>query len=129
MPTYTYRCGACGDYEVWQSIHADALTACAYCDRPVDKVMTPPNISASALATRGEEVVAIEAKEQRWQRDMPAYARFRRQGIQPKAIDGADEMEARARTRFQIETGIYVSSEEKVQEGMGMAQELGFNAP
>jgi hypothetical protein len=33
--------------------------------------------------------------ERRWDRDMPAYARLRADGIQPRRIDGSAQLEAR----------------------------------
>lgn len=31
--------------------------------------------------------------ERRWDRDMPAYARLRRDGLQPRSVDGAADLE------------------------------------
>jgi len=33
--------------------------------------------------------------ERRWDRDMPAYARLRRDGLQPRSVDGAGDLEQR----------------------------------
>jgi putative FmdB family regulatory protein len=45
MPTYQYRCGKCGEqFELWQSIHDDALTAHPGCGGPVIKVLAPAGI-------------------------------------------------------------------------------------
>jgi putative FmdB family regulatory protein len=45
MPTYDYRCDDCGEeFEVWQSIKDDPLTACPRCGGPVRKVMSPAGI-------------------------------------------------------------------------------------
>lgn len=63
-------------------------------------------ISASALPTRASaQVAAIDAKERRWDRDMPAYREMRKQGLQPKAIDGAADIAARASTEMEVESG------------------------
>lgn len=37
---------------------------------------------------------------------MPAYKRLRDEGLQPKRIDGAAEVEKRAKEKWQVETGI-----------------------
>ncbi|HUR18892.1 MAG TPA: hypothetical protein VMZ51_08165 [Acidimicrobiales bacterium] len=42
--------------------------------------------------------------ERRWDRDLPAYARLRQQGLQPEGIDGCAALETRAQSRVEIET-------------------------
>jgi hypothetical protein len=37
---------------------------------------------------------------------MPAYKRMRREGLQPKSIDGAAEVEKKAEYKWQVETGL-----------------------
>jgi hypothetical protein len=37
---------------------------------------------------------------------MPAYKRMRREGLQPKSIDGAAEVEKKAEHKWQVETGL-----------------------
>jgi putative FmdB family regulatory protein len=45
MPTYQYRCAKCGEqFEVWQSIHDDALQKHPGCGGSVTKVMAPAGI-------------------------------------------------------------------------------------
>jgi putative FmdB family regulatory protein len=46
MPTYRYRCAKCGEqFEVWQSIHDDSLTAHdGECGGALSKVMGPAGI-------------------------------------------------------------------------------------
>ena len=40
MPTYDYRCKACGhQYEAFQSITADPLTECPVCKGPVERLI------------------------------------------------------------------------------------------
>jgi hypothetical protein len=43
--------------------------------------------------------------ERQWDRDMPAYAALRSQGLQPHDIDGCAELQARATIPWEIETG------------------------
>lgn len=59
----------------------------------------------SITRNKGAEANAVDAREKRWAKDMPAYKRLRQQGIQPKTIDGAARLEAEAETRFEIESG------------------------
>jgi putative FmdB family regulatory protein len=45
MPTYQYRCAKCGEeFELWQSIHDDALTRHPGCGGEVTKVFAPAGI-------------------------------------------------------------------------------------
>ncbi|HMG26219.1 MAG TPA: FmdB family zinc ribbon protein [Acidimicrobiia bacterium] len=45
MPTYQYRCAKCGEqFELWQSIHDDALQRHPGCGGSVTKVMAPAGI-------------------------------------------------------------------------------------
>ena len=45
MPTYQYRCSKCGEqFELWQSIHDDALKRHPGCGGEVTKVMAPAGI-------------------------------------------------------------------------------------
>jgi putative FmdB family regulatory protein len=46
MPTYGYRCTACGhEFERMQKITDPALTACESCDGPVRKILYPVGIA------------------------------------------------------------------------------------
>ena len=41
MPTYEYRCsGKCSDFEYFQSIHDDALSACPVCKLSVSRLIS-----------------------------------------------------------------------------------------
>lgn len=66
------------------------------------------NLSMEAAPSRaaGARVKEVADRERRWDRDMGAYKRMRRDGVQPKRIDGAAEVERRAEERWQVETGI-----------------------
>ena len=45
MPTYHYRCAKCGeDFELWQSIHDDALSRHPGCAGTVTRVFAPAGI-------------------------------------------------------------------------------------
>jgi hypothetical protein len=64
-------------------------------------------ISATATPSRAvtkETNEAIE-REKRWEKDMPAYARLRKEGLQPKHVDGAAAMESGANDKLEIEAG------------------------
>lgn len=50
-------------------------------------------MGTNSTTTRGTEVRKTNDVERGWQKDMPAYKRLRREGLQPKRIDGAAEVE------------------------------------
>lgn len=90
------------------------------------------SVSISSAATpsrnRGAEVAAVSRTETRWAKDHDAYRRLRKDGLQPNALDGAANIEARANTADEVAMGHLFSKEElpKVREGMLMAKELGL---
>lgn len=61
-------------------------------------------MGSNSTTTRGARVAEIDRTERQWQRDMPAYKRLRRQGYQPKQIDGCAQIEAKAETVAQVES-------------------------
>ena len=60
----------------------------------------------NTTTTRGQNVDSINKTERNWNKDMPAYKRLRQNGLQPKRIDGAAEVEKKAEHSWQVETGI-----------------------
>jgi len=63
-------------------------------------------MGVNTTTTRGTRVAEINTTERGWNKDMPAYKRLRKDGLQPKKIDGAAEVEKRAQEGWQVETGI-----------------------
>ena len=61
-------------------------------------------MGSNSTTTRGARVAEINATERGWNRDMPAYKRLRRQGYQPKQIDGCADLEVRASTAAEVES-------------------------
>jgi hypothetical protein len=64
------------------------------------------SFAASSMPSRRGQAAQINATERRWEKDMDAYKRLRRDGLQPAHIDGAREIEQKATDRSQVETGI-----------------------
>jgi hypothetical protein len=48
-------------------------------------------------------VAETNQRAKNWDKDMPAYKRLRQNGLQPRNIDGAAALEARAETAAQVE--------------------------
>ena len=63
-------------------------------------------ISSDATPTRRADNARINETERQWHKDMDAYKRLRQDGLQPKKIDGAAKVEARATEKYQVETGL-----------------------
>lgn len=61
-------------------------------------------------STGGQEAFRTNAREKRWQKDIPAYRRLRGNGLQPPRIDGAAEVEQRATSAAQVEGYVGVPS-------------------
>ena len=64
------------------------------------------SFASSSMPSRRGQAAAINAKERSWHKDMDAYKRLRRDGLQPPHIDGARELEQKATDRIQVETGM-----------------------
>lgn len=80
----------------------------------------------SATPTRNPEAKRISEKERRWNRDMDAYQRIRRQGLQPQRIDGCAQLEKHAETQQEIDMGRLFKKEDlpRVNEGIERAREF-----
>jgi hypothetical protein len=63
------------------------------------------SFGSNSTTTRGAAVANTNNTERGWQKDMPAYKRLRANGLQPRQIDGCAEIERRATTAEQVETG------------------------
>lgn len=94
---------------------------CKNCDKQLTEDELPhregfPYIASSAVPTRSRSARAIEINttEKQWDKDIPAYKRLRANGYQPAHIDGAADMEARASTRFEIESGQIMEGKQKM---------------
>ncbi len=51
----------------------------------------------------------INARGKAWDEDMPAYRRLRRDGLQPKGVDGAAQLERHAEDRVEIENRLLMT--------------------
>lgn len=107
MPSYLFTCGDEHETVIWRSIHAKTLrvTKCKVCGRTARLTMTPPNIAADALPNKQHAVIAQNRRDEQFAKDHPAYARLRSNGVQPRQIDGAAEVEQFAGTVTEVEMG------------------------
>lgn len=65
-------------------------------------------VAPSATPSRAGGSFAAEnvAKEKRWTEDHAAYRRLVKNGLQPKVLDGAAELERRATREVEVEHGL-----------------------
>lgn len=63
------------------------------------------HFGAGAFPTRKAEVARTEAKERVLAKDLVAYRNLRRNGVQPKSVDGSAHLERHASERVEVETG------------------------
>lgn len=61
------------------------------------------SFGSNSTTTRGRRVAEINQTARNWDKDMPAYKRLRKNGLQPRSIDGSAELERRATTEAQVE--------------------------
>lgn len=122
MPRYDYKCEQCVTItEVVQSFSDDALTTCGKCGGPIRRIYNSVAIAASSMPTRSE-AASIEKNTEKMHKDAAAYKRLRKDGVQPKSVRGAAELESRAGSRWEIETGMNLGGNAKVGAKYDAAQ-------
>jgi len=60
-------------------------------------------ITAQATPSRNPRAVETENLQRRWDKDIPAYRRLVKDGLNPRSTDGSARLEATANTREEIE--------------------------
>lgn len=71
------------------------------------------SFSATAMPTRspiGEQTRFEKTRD----KDVSAYKRLRQEGLQPKSTQGAAELESRAASRWEVETGQNLGGNAKI---------------
>jgi len=63
------------------------------------------SFAASAMPTRSPDAVRTEAWDKQLHKDRDAFKAMKEQGIQPARLRGAAELQDRAATKHEIETG------------------------
>jgi hypothetical protein len=78
-------------------------------------------IAASSMPTRSE-AASIEKNTEIMHKDVAAYKRLRKDGVQPKSTKGAAELEKRAGSKWEIETGMNLGGNAKLGAKYDAAQ-------
>jgi len=114
MPRYDYKCDTCKTIiEVRQSFTDATLTTCEVCEGPISRFYGSILIAPSSMPTRSE-AARVERETEIMHRDVDAYRRLRKDGLQPKSVKGAAELERRAGSRWEVETGHNLGGNERV---------------
>lgn len=79
------------------------------------------SVAASAMPTRSE-AASIEKNTEIMHKDVAAYKRLRKDGVQPKSTKGAAELEKRAGSKWEIETGMNLGGNAKLGAKYDAAQ-------
>lgn len=109
---------------MWESIHADALATCVDDGCEVQRVLGP--VRTHGVGNPGAAVRRADTIERGWSKDMPAYKSLRRQGIQPRGIDGCDRLSATATNEFEFKYGDQAHGlpAERVKEAIAEARDI-----
>lgn len=86
-----------------QQTHPQPVDGCAPCR------WATVAISANATPTRRRFAKETIDREARWEKDHDAYRRMWRDGLSPKVLDGAAELERRAKNEADVELGLGAS--------------------
>jgi predicted nucleic acid-binding Zn ribbon protein len=131
MPTFRFQCQKCrGEFEEWHSIHDPHPTTHQSNLDPLDinicggrLVQVITAVNTYAVGERGKHTKVSDATDRVWHKDMDAYSRLRREGLQPQRITGADKLEATAVGTRHIETGQRYT-DRQVSDGMERARQI-----
>jgi hypothetical protein len=129
MPKYEYLCMTCDEIsEIVASIGtARRMRECDCGGIARLRIGVDVHVAPSALEHKGGEVRAINATEDRWNADMPAYRRMRHKGMQPNAIDGSAALEDQVGDQFDVQYKALLDkgiTRARIREGAEQAEEL-----
>jgi len=79
------------------------------------------SIAPSAMETRSNAGV-IDMDTKKMHKDVDAYRRLRKDGVQPKTVKGSASLEQRAGSKWEIETGMNLGGDAKVGAQYDAAQ-------
>ena len=77
--------------------------------------------AASSMPTRSE-AASIEKNTAIMHKDVAAYKRLRKDGVQPKSVKGAASLEKRAASKWEVETGMNLGGDAKIGARYDAAQ-------
>ena len=107
MPLYSYRCDDCYDmYEIRHGFYEETKNICTICEGKLNKFYGNVVVAASCMPTRSNiNFDKSHEKESLQAKDMAAYKRLRKEGLQPRGIDGSSHLEKHAESKYEIKAG------------------------
>lgn len=77
----------------------------------------------SSLQIGAAEKSPQSKAESEWEKDLPAYARMRKQGLQPPSTGGAAFLEANATTEYEIASGKAYQDKKMLGEALRIVED------
>lgn len=110
---------------IHQEEHPEYVEGCDHCR------WSSVSVAPSATPTRkgGAEAARINAGDKQLAKDRDAYKELRKQGYQPRNVDGCADLATRAVDRFDIERGHTVTDpamKKEVIEGEKIVRDMGL---
>ena len=127
MPRYDYRCKTCGAIEeVVHGFIEEPDMYCLECGAMMGRTIGIPMLSPSSTPTRGNgvDMAATRIAEKSKVADMDAYKRLRKDGVQPPAINGSAQLEARAEEKHEVNSGHTFSTAAGRKRSMGLVKDM-----
>ncbi len=106
-----------------QERHPVLVEGCYACE------LLTKHLAPSALGSKA--AIELVNKDKQWDADMAAYRRLRKDGVQPRTIDGAAVIEKTATEEMEVKMGRTFDSKSKAarfQEGEDISREMGLIA-
>lgn len=75
------------------------------------------------MPSRHPEAASLAERDGRWSRDMKAYKDMRKQGVQPRGIDGAHDLAMRAESQVEVESGQVLDKTQRAALAEAMSPE------
>lgn len=73
------------------------------------------SFAPSATPSRHPHAAAAKETSKRWNKDLDAYKRLVSAGVQPPSTEGVAELEARAGSKAEVESGIVLTDRQRRQ--------------
>lgn len=106
-----------------QERHPVLVEGCYACE------LLTKHLAPSAMGSAS--AIEIVGRDKRWDADMAAYRRLRKDGVQPRMIDGSAAIEKTATEEMEIKLGRTFTGKglaSRFREGEEISQEMGFVA-
>ena len=127
MPLYTFRCLDCLNMEdIYLKIDETFSGSCSVCGGVVRKYYGNVRLAPSVTPTRSNiDFEATYSAEQMKIKDMAAYKRLCEEGLKPPAINGSANLETKAGTKHEINSGMLLKDNDRKRKEKALNDVLG----